>query len=89
MRSKPGRVLASGGCCQSPTNVPEPEPPFVFASTEVYNLRTGTWQADASMSVPRHGHTATLLRSGEVLVTGGSNENDGVMASAELFSPGR
>jgi hypothetical protein len=61
----------------------------VFASTEIYNPRTGTWEAAESMSVPRHGHTTTLLRSGEVLVSGGANENDGVMASAELFSPGR
>jgi hypothetical protein len=84
-----GGVLASGGCCQSPASDPEPEPPFYFANTEIYNPRTGTWQAEESMSVPRVGHTATLLRSGEVLVAGGANETDGVMARAEIFGPAR
>jgi hypothetical protein len=77
-----GRVLATGGCCQAPDDV-------VLASVEVYSRRTGTWQAEESMSVARLGHTTTRLRSGEVLVTGGANEIDGVMAGAELFTPAR
>jgi hypothetical protein len=81
-----GSVLATGGCCQ-PDGGGFEEPDLVLASVEVYSPRTGTWQAEESMSVARLGHTTTLLRSGQVLVTGGANEIDGVMASAELFTP--
>lgn len=39
----------------------------------------------AHLAVPRSGHTATLLASGKVLITGGAN---GVAnASAELYDP--
>jgi hypothetical protein len=48
-------------------------PPASFAST-------------GNMTMPRSGHTATLLISGEVLVTGGANGN--ADASAELYTPG-
>jgi N-acetylneuraminic acid mutarotase len=81
-----GRVLATGGCCE-PAEDPGPDPvDMVRASVELYNPRTGLWQAEESMNFARHGHTATLLRSGQVLVTGGGNEIDGIMASAELFT---
>ena len=40
-----------------------------------------TWVATGPMDVPGSGQTATLLRSGEVLVTGGGT------ASAELYNP--
>jgi len=36
--------------------------------------------------VPRSSHTATLLRSGKVLVVGG-NDNDNIFDSAELYDP--
>ena len=45
----------------------------------------GTWSAAASMAATRDGATATLLPSGQVLVTGGYNGN--VLSSAELYSP--
>jgi hypothetical protein len=38
------------------------------------------------MSTPRIGHTAVLLPSGQVLVTGGSN-SQGDLASAEIWGP--
>jgi hypothetical protein len=41
-----------------------------------------------SMNNARSGHTATLLNNGQVLVTGGSPDNDeDVLASAELYDP--
>ncbi|WP_437931502.1 kelch repeat-containing protein [Sorangium sp. So ce291] len=47
------------------------------------------WEQGAPMAVARTQHTATLLRSGKVLVVGGiGNENGGSdLASAELYDP--
>jgi large repetitive protein len=43
------------------------------------------WSATASMTRARSQHTATLLPSGKVLVTGGTAT--GPIAAAELFNP--
>jgi hypothetical protein len=40
------------------------------------------------MSVPRWGHTATLLGDGQVLVAGGEISPSQIHASAERFDPG-
>ena len=44
------------------------------------------WSYTGSLNTARSGCTATLLPNGKVLVTGGANE-DGVLASAELYDP--
>jgi len=46
----------------------------------------GTFQNTGSLATPREYHTATLLPSGKVLVTGGWNSGD-FLASAELYDP--
>ena len=40
------------------------------------------------MSIPRVGHSATLLEDGTVLVAGGSNE-EGTLDTAEVYDPVR
>jgi len=43
------------------------------------------WSSTGNMATPRAEHTTTLLPTGKVLVTGGSNGS--VLASAELYDP--
>jgi hypothetical protein len=44
----------------------------------------GTWKATASMNKNRHGHTATLLQDGRVLVTGGNTDG---FTDCEIYDP--
>jgi hypothetical protein len=39
------------------------------------------------MAVGRYGHTATLLPSGKVLIAGGLDSQDSLIAAAELYDP--
>jgi hypothetical protein len=78
-----GRVLVAGGegCGRG-------DRPGICRSAELYNPATGRWQLTGSMHVPREEHTATLLRSGLVLVAGGYGcEPYEVCRSAELYDP--
>jgi Galactose oxidase, central domain len=56
---------------------------FVYTSSAVAQA-PGTFIPTGNMTVPRIGHTATLLLNGKVLITGGSNARP---ASAELYDP--
>jgi len=73
-----GRVLVIGG--------------FSFAdggallTAEIYDPVNNSWAPTASMTIPRFGHTATLLKNGLVLVVGG-NDNVEHLASAEIYDP--
>jgi hypothetical protein len=57
-----------------------------LANAELYDAVNNTWHAAGSMVTARGMHTATLLSSGQVLVTGSAFTST---ASAELYDPAR
>jgi hypothetical protein len=75
-----GNVLIASGTSSGSGGV-------VVNTTELYNTTAGTFTAAGSMQKARSGLTATMLDNAQVLVVGGSNLNDGVLASAELYTP--
>jgi hypothetical protein len=54
------------------------------ASTEIFDIGTGTWSPGPSLTYKRVGHTATLLKDGTVLVAGGDTAM-GTTATAEVI----
>jgi hypothetical protein len=76
-----GRVLVTGG---SLNGFPE----AALASAEIYDPATGTFTPTGSMATPRQEHTATLLRDGRVLITGGYTGDARLgQRTAELYDP--
>lgn len=59
------------------------------ASSELYSPTSDSWSDVGSMSLSRLDHTATLLASGQVLITGGVNGSSSPKypATAELYTP--
>ncbi len=55
---------------------------------ELYDPATGTWSSTGNLGHVRYNHTATLLPTGKVLVTGGV-DGGGIFptSSAELYDP--
>lgn len=78
-----GRVLIAGGDLADGRVL-------ALNSAEIFDPRTRTFSAVAApMSIERARHTATLLKNGQVLITGGQGLRAGMVAfSAELFDPG-
>jgi N-acetylneuraminic acid mutarotase len=82
-----GQVLAAGGF-----NNCDDDFCSDVASAELYNPATGTWTQTGSMPGAREQQSATLLKSGEVLVAGGLNSggfccSQFKYSSAELYNP--
>jgi hypothetical protein len=73
------KVLVVGGETNGNPSTP-------LASAELFNPTGGTWATTGSLTTARTGHTATLLSTGKVLVTGGRN-GAGANASPELYDP--
>jgi len=58
-------------------------------TAELYDPGEGSFSMTGTMSIPRGGHTATLLKDGKVLIVGGGDQGVGGTASAtaELYDP--
>src|SRR5215472_3409789 len=87
-----GQVLvAGGGCNGSGYGCDSGSFEESSRSAELYNPATGTWTLTGKMAAGREFFTATLLRTGKVLVTGGFNNCDDDFCSdtktAELYNP--
>jgi len=84
-----GEVLIAGGTSTTiqfcDRGYPRGLTTVVLASAELYSTESGTFAFTGSMSTARTGHTATLLRNGEVLVVGGVDANGNALTTAELF----
>jgi hypothetical protein len=80
---KDGRVLIVGG---GSGHYPSQN---IYRSAELFDPGTGKFTSAGQLIVGRHKHAAVLLRSGKVLVVGGSDNRDwhGEYASAEIYDP--
>ncbi len=60
-------------------------------TAELYDPASGQFRFTGEMTMPRNGHTATLLPDGRVLITGGAACGEGAFcasySSAELYDP--
>jgi galactose oxidase-like protein len=79
-----GTVLVAGGEDQSGSRP-------LLATAEIYDPGTSGFSETGNLSSARYAHTATLLNSGQVLLTGGfttrMNVSGTPVASAELYTP--
>src|SRR5579862_2073296 len=63
-----GKVLISGGGGYNAATLTFADP--TFATSELYDPNTGTFSAAGSMTTPRYSPTATLLKTGTVMIAG-------------------
>lgn len=76
-----GKVLIAGGFAGSGSeNNPYP-------SAELYDPRTGRFEASGNMTTGRSGHTATSLKNGKVLIVGGWTGQSATRRTAEIYDP--
>jgi WD40 repeat protein len=80
-----GKVLVAGGGIYFFVNGSRPHSVFTpIASAELYDPIAGSFASAGDMTSARSSQTATLLKDGSVLVTGGFDAT-GILATAELF----
>jgi hypothetical protein len=77
-----GKVLVAGGFSGNPPATLNP-----LDSAELYDPTAGTWTSTGPLNTPRGYHKAALLPSGQVLLTGGSDNAFNPLSSSELFTP--
>jgi hypothetical protein len=73
-----GKVLITGGVVSGGTAG------GASSSSEVYDPATGVWSTGGSLAGSRSGHTASLLPTGEVLLTGGQLSGAALNSSDRL-----
>jgi hypothetical protein len=59
--------------------------PQMFSSAGLFDPSSGALTVTAGFQTARQGHTATLLRSGAVLITGGTDSMGAALATAEIY----
>jgi Galactose oxidase, central domain/Kelch motif len=80
---KDGTVLIAGGASVSGSC-----DGCASATAEIYSPATQSFRPTAPMHLPRDGHCATLLPNGDVLITGGlDDQTNTVLDSAEIYDP--
>ncbi|MCZ0982521.1 hypothetical protein O1L60_36360 [Streptomyces diastatochromogenes] len=85
-----GGVLVTGGDMRGFRDEDWAYDPYSQWSTERYDPDAGTWSADADMPWGRSHHRAVRLRSGAVLVLGGTDDSSLAVGyqNAVLYDPG-
>jgi hypothetical protein len=58
-----------------------------FGEAEIYDPASATFTPTGTLHTGRYAHTATLLSTGQVLVSGGANPQEDPVRSAELYTP--
>ncbi len=96
---KNGKVLVAGGIANVSGDIGfGPFIPENSATAELYDPAASSFTPTGSMATPRFSHTETLLKNGQVLVTGGwgvkvtvsgpsTSINFPAIATAELYDP--
>lgn len=79
---KDGSVLVAGGVVNPPNEL------HATDASELYHPSTGAWHATGGLTVARRSLSgAAVLSGGRVLLSGGADNNNNRLASAELFNP--
>lgn len=93
VRLQDGRVLVIGGINLEDTLSGGPNRKM-SSSVEIYDPKSNAWTAAADLAQARYAHTATILRDGRVLVSGGARDWDcclsdsSFVAEIEIYDPG-
>jgi hypothetical protein len=58
-----------------------------FASAELFDPKTGTFNSTGTMTIARAFHSATKLSDGRVLIAGAADNLGRALAPAELYTP--
>lgn len=78
-----GRVLIAGGLDSSGTAIGKAE----FFNPDARAFGHFSSASTMTMAKPRAYHTATILMNGKVLITGGIDNHNSPLASAEIYDP--